>query len=121
MSNWVQEPAPADNGGMGYTGWLREVSKVYRQGRKYVALCRKLQTEWGEVTHVAIRNADETDIPWAEKQRIKNELFGRDALAIEVFPKMSRLIDEANMYHLWVLPDGFEMPFGLHQHDKGMQ
>ncbi|MGR9527665.1 DUF7694 domain-containing protein (plasmid) [Priestia megaterium] len=48
-----------------------------------------------------------------EKQRIKNEIFGEEYTAIEVFPKESELVDEANMYHLWVLPKGMNLPFGI--------
>lgn len=67
-------------------------------------MSRLLETEIGEVEHICIRNADNTDIPWAEKQRIKNELVGRKRTAIEVFPSEDRLIVQADMYHLWVLP-----------------
>ena len=38
--------------------------------------------------------------------RIKNELISRDAEAIELYPRMDRLCDEANQYHLWVLLPG---------------
>lgn len=117
MAKWYLEAAPANNNGFGMTGWVAEVSRVHRYGRKYVVLCRKVQTKWGEVIHAAIRNADNSDIPWAAKQWIKNELFGKEALAIEVFPAESRLIDEAGMYHLWVLPEDFKMPFGLHDEE----
>ncbi len=33
--------------------------------------------------------------------------------AIEVFPPVSELIDEANAYHLWVFPPGTLLPFTL--------
>ena len=36
------------------------------------------------------------------KQKIKNEIFGDEYIALEVFPRESELVDEANMYHLWV-------------------
>jgi hypothetical protein len=71
-------------------------------------------TEWGEVVHVAIRRHDGgTGIPWADKQRIKDDLVGPERLAVEVFPPRSELDDAANMYHLWVLPEGFQLPFRL--------
>ncbi len=53
-----------------------------------------------------------------EKQKIKNELFGRESVAIEVFPAESHLIDQANSYHLWVLPEAFSLPFGIHEKDN---
>ena len=35
-------------------------------------------------------------------RKIKNEIFGDEYIALEVFPRESELVDEANMYHLWV-------------------
>ncbi len=70
------------------------------------------QTEWGKVLRVGIRrHAGTTEVPWADKQRIKDELFGPYRVAVEVFPAKNRLVDAANMYWLWVLPEGFpKMP-----------
>ncbi|WP_444876696.1 DUF7694 domain-containing protein [Brevibacillus daliensis] len=65
------------------------------------------------MTHACIRNVENTDIPWAEKQRIKNELFGTERVAVEVFPAQSELVDEANMYHIWLLPADMKLPFSL--------
>lgn len=113
MSRWMQEASPVDKGAG--SGWFAEMDRCYRQERKYVVMTRKVITEWGTVTHACIRNRDNADIPWSEKQRIKNELFGRNATAIEVFPSEDKLVDKANMYHLWILPEGFELPFGLHK------
>ena len=50
---------------------------------------------------------------WATKQRIKNELAGPERLAFEVYPPVSELIDEADMYWLWIMPEGEKMPFKL--------
>ena len=54
------------------------------------------------------------DIPWAVKQEIKNELFGSRTTAIEVFPSKKNLIDVMDLYHLWILPKDFRLPFGIH-------
>jgi len=76
-------------------------------------MTRPVPTEWGIVTHACICNTGNTDIPWAEKQKIKDELFGPDRIALEVFPAADELVDGANMYHIWVLPAGMELPFSL--------
>jgi hypothetical protein len=94
------------------TGWFGELDRAWQDG-EYAVMARKVQTEWGEVDHVCIRNRPNTDVPWAAKQRIKNELFGHDRIAIEVFPETAELVDEANMYHIWVLPKGFKVPFSI--------
>lgn len=115
MSKWIRETSPKD---LNYSSsWCNALDRCWRQGHKYVVMSRKLKTDWGIIEHACICNADNTDIPWAEKQRIKNELFGRNVTAIEVFPRTDRLIDTAAMYHLWILPKGFELPFGLHADD----
>lgn len=108
---WVKHPSPKQlkQG----TGWFGELDNVYRKNNDYVAMFRTIESAIGTVQHVCIRNTEGTDIPWAEKQKIKNELFGKEAHAIEVYPKESLLVDEANMYHLWVLPEDCEIPFGL--------
>lgn len=73
------------------------------------------RTEWGWVTQLTIRRHDQSpDIPWADKQRIKNELMGPEYTAIEVFPSEENLVDQANLFHIWCLPKDFEIPFGLH-------
>ncbi|MGG5368386.1 DUF7694 domain-containing protein [Enterococcus sp. DIV0240a] len=94
-------------------GWVAEMDRGYTDGN-FAVLVRTVETEkYGPVLHAAIRNVENTDIPWCEKQRIKNELFGTEREAIEFFPRESELIDEANMYHLWVFPPGEQLPFGL--------
>lgn len=108
---WIEHPSPKQLGRG--NGWFGELDRVYRQGNEYVVMVRDVETEWGAIQHACLRNANNTDIPWSEKQRIKNEIFGQEATAIEVFPKESELVDEANMYHIWVLPDDFKLPFGL--------
>lgn len=92
-------------------GWFGELDRVYRRNcDRFVCMMRDLETEWGKVTHLTITALDKPT--WMEKQQIKNELFGTESLAIEVFPKESELVNNASMYHLWVLHDR-ELPFGI--------
>lgn len=58
-------------------------------------------------------SAMSSKITWAIKQRIKNELAGPERLAFEVYPPVSELIDEVDMYWLWIMPEGEKMPFKL--------
>ena len=44
-------------------------------------------------------------------QRIKNELAGAEREGVELFPPESCLVDGANQYHLWILPEGETTPF----------
>ena len=45
---------------------------------------------------------------------IKNELFGEDRFAIEIYPKQDRLVDVTDTYHLWVFNKKYDPPFGIH-------
>ena len=69
---------------------------------------------WGDVVHMWVRRHDGSPIrSWALMQELKNELVGEDRVAVEVYPAAADVVDDANMYHLWVLPKGFALPFGL--------
>lgn len=71
-------------------------------------------TDWGIIEHLTIRRHDDKPIhSWPDLQRIKNELVGEERVAIEIYPPESELVDNANLYHLWALPTGFKLPFGL--------
>lgn len=101
------------NGVPGASGWSADVRRVAENG-VFVVLVRDLEDgPFGKLQHAMISTASMTDVTWAEKQRIKNELFGRERTAIEVFPPVSELVDEAMAYHLWVFPPGTLLPFTL--------
>lgn len=112
---WIEKPSPkALRQG---SGWFGDMNHCYIYGKQYVVLTRDVLTNWGIVIHAAIRNEKNTEIPWKEKQWIKDNLFGMDRTAIEVFPRADRLVDEVNMYHLWIFEKDFELPFGIHEND----
>lgn len=115
-SGWREEAPPKEL--KQENNWTAQLDKCYRYKEEYVALTRELDTVWGKVIHCCFRNSTGTHISWSEKQWIKNTLFGEERTAIEVFPQQSRLINEANMYHIWVFEKGFELPFGIHDKDK---
>lgn len=109
---WRHHPMP--NGVPGSRGWAAEFRRCSENG-VFAVLIRDVETPWGMVRHAMISSpADGVEPSWAEKQRIKNELLGRERVAVEVFPGMSQLIDQANAYHLWCLPPEMALPFGLH-------
>lgn len=82
---------------------------------RYVVLANRfLSTEWGFCDHLWIRRADDRNLfPWQDLQRIKDELLGPERVALEVFPRRSELVDQANMRHLWVLPVGSSLSFAI--------
>ena len=108
-----------------YNGvWMPQMDRCWLSDDGYQVTSRLLITEWGKVEHAAISYVGgkdaaptfngENDIPWAVKQQIKNEVFGEKRLAIEVFPAEDNKIDVMDIYHLWVFPKNFKLPFGIH-------
>ena len=73
------------------------------------------QTEWGLVIQLSVRSHHGRTIPWDDLQRIKDELTGEAATAIEVYPAADDVVDKAPMRHLWILPQTVKLPFGLHR------
>lgn len=95
--------------------WIREEDGLCVQSR----LIRVPEAFGGKVEHVTItKKGLSTDgsggLTWAEKQQIKDELFGENRTAVEVFPKQKMLVDVCDVYHLWVFDKKFELPFGIH-------
>jgi hypothetical protein len=67
-----------------------------------------------ELLHVTVHRRDRKAIrDWRHMQAIKNDVAGPDRVAVEIYPAERNLVDSANEYHLWVLPVGVELPFGL--------
>jgi hypothetical protein len=66
------------------------------------------------MTHLMVRRHDEAPIrSWPDMQRVKDEIAGRGRTAVEVYPPAGEVTDSANIYHLWVFPEGVHLPFGL--------
>lgn len=63
------------------------------------------------VRHLAISSLSGIRPAWGEMQRIKDELAGCDKTAVEVYPPATEIVDQANMFHIWVLPE--PLPFSL--------
>ena len=100
--------------------WMPQMDRCWISDDGIQVTSRLLETKWGKVEHAAITTINsltfngESDLPWAVKMEIKNELFGENRAAIEVYPKAKKLVDVMDVYHLWVFPKEFEMPFGIH-------
>ena len=106
--------------------WMPQMDRCWFSDDGYQVLSRLLITDWGKIEHASItRNRDEAnehvmafngtgEIPWSVKQEIKNEVFGENRVAIEVFPAEDKKVDVMDVYHLWVFPKNFALPFGIH-------
>ena len=89
-------------------GWAADFERAHKN-RVFAVLDRTLACG---VRHLAVTSLSDIRPSWPEMQRIKDELAGRDRTAVEVYPPNDQIVDEANMYHIWVLP--YPLSFGLH-------
>ena len=64
----------------------------------------------GGIDHLLVRRHDAQPIhDWKALLGVVHELYpGR--WAYECFPPEGKVVDQANIYHLWVMPDGEEPP-----------
>ncbi len=86
------------------------ITRVWMNGLYFV----QLADEGGGMERLLVKRNDGAPVrSWADMQRIKNELRGPERVAVEVYPPQSELVDEANIYHLWVFPEGYRLPFTL--------
>ena len=70
---------------------------------------------WGWSRHMKVQRLDGKDgISWDDLQRLKDEHLGPDALAVELYPPASRVVNEVNMRHLWEVPEEV-LPIGFLQ------
>lgn len=120
---WKETLSPAylhEQFGVYHGIWMPQMDRCWMSDDGYQVTSRLIMTDWGKVEHAAITvmggfSFDGAhDLPWAVKMQIKNELFGEQRLAIEVFPKQKNLVDVMDVYHLWVFPKDFDLPFGIH-------
>lgn len=106
--NWpAWERVEMTNGIPNSSGWCRQVRAAMRN----TIFAVMIRPAPGGVTHLAITSLSQDRPTWWEAMRIKNEICGEQATAVEVYPPMQNVIDEADMYHLWVLPE--PLKFGL--------
>jgi hypothetical protein len=95
-------------GTVGLSGWLVDITTAYKN-RVFAILHRPAEAG---VHHLAVSSLSGIRPTWHEMQRIKNDLAGPDCTAIEVYPAQRDVVDEADMFHIWVLRG--KLPFGLH-------
>jgi len=106
---WRKTPLPTGipNG----HGWCREVREAWANNLYAVLIRPFADTNGEEVIHLAIRTISQLEPPWRDMQRIKSEICGEESTAVSVMPPASELVDDADMYHVWVLSS--RLPFSL--------
>ena len=84
------------------------MTRAFINNRYVVMINDNAETDKGNAIRAMIQKHDDTPIVnhWSEMQKIKNELFGKEAIGVEYFPKESQLTDDHNIYWLWIFPEG---------------
>ena len=68
---------------------------------------------WG---HICVEHTG--DVSWETLQDIKNNVWGENTVAVEIFPKGDMVVNSGNWRHLWKLsPHDLEIPNLLEDHD----
>lgn len=63
--------------------------------------------------HLSVKRRNKSPVmDWRHLQRIKNELLGPETEMVQLFPSESRLVDTANQYHFFALPNLERFPLG---------
>jgi len=93
---------------------LKHCYAIYTNNR-FEVQCFACSTHIGGVMQVVVsRHGNIEDVTEHELQRIKSELFGADRFAVEVYPsEQAKFVTSARLRILWVLPDTWEIPFGI--------
>lgn len=90
-TTWQQEPMPDGSGILYHNSRFHVIARKHRGKNGYP-----------DVFHLSIRNNDRSaKHDWREFQRIKDEIVGKEAEMVEVYPKDSLLVDSSNQFHLW--------------------
>lgn len=82
------------------------MTKAFKNNRYTVMIYENQATTAGFATRVMVQNHFNKPIEnhWSEMNRIKNEIFGEETVAIEYYPQKSKLLDTHNIYWMWIYP-----------------
>lgn len=76
---------------------------VWQNNKYIVQVFLGIQRKNRTYDKAMIRRPDARPIDsWSDLQRVKNEIFGPEIEAIQFFPPQSELIDDANLYWLFI-------------------
>lgn len=89
---------------------------IYRNSRYQVHVRRMHATNGSpDLIHLSMKRLDQLPaIPYRDRMRIKDELWGPEYEAVELLPARSREIDLSNQTHLWLIDSpSYRFPFGF--------
>lgn len=126
MVDWIEAPDLLEKLTKDEEGWTRctpawrlEMSSAWRSAdNQYRVYRRDYESKNGPAIHISIFKEGGGDVPWAIKQDAKDKFIGENRTAVEVYPASKNLVDKGDVYHLWSLPEEFQLPFNLKDLDS---
>lgn len=107
--DWIPVPNPNPDE---YAG-LEFVESTWKNNT-YLVMIEPDEYEGERVDHLWIQRHDgRPERDWEQLQVIKNELCHPLREGVEFYPNEALKINERNIYHIYVLPFGVELPFGM--------
>lgn len=94
-------------------------TRAYYNNKYFITINDNALTNKGKAIRVMVQKHSDTPIlnHWFEMQKIKNEIFGQETIAVEYYPKVSDLIDQHNIYWLWIFNNNeLPIPINLDYH-----
>jgi len=84
------------------------ITRAYMNNRYVVMISDNQKIGNVIAIRAMIQRHDDKPIPnhWREIQSIKNEIFGLEEIAVEFYPRQRHVIDDANIYWIWIFPKG---------------
>lgn len=106
---WEEFEAPREDAGSRLYRNLRYqvLVRFIGKGTPFPGTGEGIRGFWLSIKRIDMREIHD----WRDLQRIKNELVGEEAEAVELYPAESRLVDTSNQYHLFAF-EGWRFPFG---------
>jgi hypothetical protein len=65
--------------------------------------------QWGEVTRLKVYTSDYRRLSWLQVWQAVSVIYP-DQWAVELYPPASELINEAHVYHLWLMAEAWQPP-----------
>lgn len=72
---------------------------------------------WGVVTHLKVYTPDTRRLSWLQVWQAFTDVYP-DRWAVELYPPHSELVNDAHVYHLWLLPEGWLPPKPMNLAEK---
>lgn len=84
------------------------IDRAYMNNRFVVMITDNQKIGNQTAIRAMIQRHDDKPIPnhWKEIQSIKNEIFGLEEVAVEFYPRQRNVVDDANIYWIWIFQKG---------------